>query len=203
MVMTFMKIKFEDNYAFHDFKQAIKETLASRNKREIDFPNYRKSSVMMLFMEKDNSPHVLLTTRTDRVSTHKGQVSFPGGSYDETDKDFLETALRETDEEVGIKASDIEVLGEYDEYISIAGFHVYVYIGALNNRVNYTPCKDEIEDILEVPFSIFFNEEYDRCEKFSYEGRDYDIYYYNYGKSTIWGMTARILTDFSRKVCKA
>jgi 8-oxo-dGTP pyrophosphatase MutT (NUDIX family) len=197
-----MKIKFENNYAFHDFKQAIRETLESREKRTISFPDYRKSAVMMIFMEKGDSPHVLLSLRTDRVSTHKGQVSFPGGSWDETDKDYLETALRETYEEVGIDPSEIEILGEYDEYISIMGFHVYVYVGALNREVKYNPCADEIEEILEVPFSLFYNEQYDKCEKVTYDGRDYDVYYYTYGSSTIWGMTARILTDFSRKVCK-
>lgn len=197
-----MKIEFSSNYAFQDFKQTLKETLASREKRTINFPDYRKSSVMMLFMEKENTPHVLLSLRTDRVSTHKGQVSFPGGSWDETDKDYLETALRETYEEVGIDPAEIEVLGEYDEYISIMGFHVYVYVGALNREVKYIPCADEIEEILEVPFSLFYHEKYDRCEKVTYDGRDYDVYYYTYGSSTIWGMTARILTDFSRKVCK-
>ncbi|HOP30173.1 MAG TPA: CoA pyrophosphatase [Spirochaetota bacterium] len=197
-----MKIEFSNNYAFHDFKQALRETLSSREKRTISFPDYRKSAVMMIFMERDNSPHVLLSLRTDRVSTHKGQVSFPGGSWDETDKDYLETALRETYEEVGIDPAEIEVLGEYDEYISIMGFHVYVYIGALNREIEYTPCADEIEEILEVPFSLFYNEQYDKCEKVTYDGRDYDVYYYTYGNSTIWGMTARILTDFSRKVCK-
>ncbi len=197
-----MKIEFSSNYAFQDFKKTLKETLASREKRTINFPDYRKSSVMMLFMEKENKPHVLLSLRTDRVSTHKGQVSFPGGSWDDTDKDYLETALRETYEEVGIDPAEIEVLGEYDEYISIMGFHVYVYVGALNREVKYTPCADEIEEILEVPFSLFYHEKYDRCEKVTYDGRDYDVFYYTYGSSTIWGMTARILTDFSRKVCK-
>jgi len=202
MVKIFIKTEFDSNYTFYDFKQAIKETLKTRDKRTIDFPDYRKSSVMMLFMEKENVPHVLLSLRTDRVSTHKGQVSFPGGSYDDTDRDYLETALRETHEEVGIDPSEIEILGEYDEYISIMGFHVYVYVGALNRDVPYNVCEDEIEEMLEVPFSIFYNEEFDRCEKFTHEGRDYDVYYYYYGDSTIWGMTARILTDFSRKVCK-
>lgn len=197
-----MKTEFDSNYTFNDFKREIKEALSSREKRSISFPDYRKSAVMMLFMEKDGEPHVLLSLRTDRVSTHKGQVSFPGGSYDETDRDFLETALRETFEEVGIEPSEIEVLGEYDEYISIAGFHVYVYAGALNRPVEYKISADEIEEILEVPFSLFYNESYDRCEKVTYAGRDFDVYYYNFKNSTIWGLTARILTDFSRKVCK-
>jgi hypothetical protein len=83
-----------------------------------------------------------------------------------------------------------------------ARFHVYTYVGALNRVQKYNPSKDEIDTILEVPFSIFYNEEYTKCEKINYGGRDYDVYYYGYNEAVIWGLTARILTDFSRKVCK-
>jgi len=197
-----MNMQFTSANDFNAFKKYITGTLSSRKKRSIDFPEYRKSAVMILFMEKDESPHVVLTLRTDKVSTHKGQVSFPGGGYDSSDKDFLDTALRETMEEVGIKAGDIEVLGEFDEYISIMGFHVYVFVGALDRIPEYVVSKDEIDEMLEVPFSLFYNEEYTRCEKINHQGRDYDVYFYDYGKATIWGMTARILTDFSRKVFK-
>jgi len=197
-----MNMQFSVADDFNTFKKFISEQLSGRKKRSINFPEYRKSAVMILFMEKDNSPHVLLTLRTDKVSTHKGQVSFPGGGYDSSDKDFLDTALRETMEEVGIPPEEIEILGEFDEYISIAGFHVYVHVGALNKVQEYVVCRDEIDEMLEVPFSLFYNEKYTKCEKFTHEGRDFDIYYYDYGKAVIWGMTARILTDFARKICK-
>ena len=197
-----MNMQFNAEFDFKDFKKSISEKLSSRKKRTIDYPEYRKSAVMILFMEKDDSPHVLMTLRTDKVSTHKGQVSFPGGGYDSTDKSFLDTALRETMEEVGIPSWEIELLGEYDEYISIAGFHVYVHVGALNRIQPYVVCKDEIDRMLEVPLSLFYNEEYNRCEKVSHEGREFDIYYYDFDNTTIWGMTARIMTDFARKVCR-
>jgi len=197
-----MNMQFTSGNDFTAFKKFITEKLSVRQKRSINFPEYKKSAVMILFMEKESSPHVLLTLRTDKVSTHKGQVSFPGGGYDSSDKSFLETALRETMEEVGIAPEEIEVLGEFDEYISIMGYHVYVYVGALNRMQNYVVCTDEIDEMLEVPFSKFYNEEYTKCEKITYEGRDYDVYYYDYGNNTIWGMTARILTDFARKMYK-
>jgi len=197
-----MNMQFSIANDFNAFKKVISDTLSSRKKRSINFPEYRKSAVMILFMEKDESPYVVLTLRTDKVSTHKGQVSFPGGGYDSSDKDFLETALRETMEEVGIAPEDIEVLGEFDEYISIMGYHVYVFVGALDKTHEYVVCKDEIDEMLEVPFSLFYNEEYTKCEKINHQGKDFDVYFYDYGKATIWGMTARILTDFSRKVFK-
>ncbi len=197
-----MNMQFSIANDFNVFKKFISDALSSRKKRSINFPEYKKSAVMILFMEKEGSPHVVLTLRTDKVSTHKGQVSFPGGGYDSSDKDFLETALRETMEEVGISPEDIEILGEFDEYISIMGFHVYVFVGALGKIPEYVVCKDEIDEMLEVPFSLFYNEEYTKCEKINHQGKDYDVYYYDYGKATIWGLTARILTDFSRKIFK-
>jgi len=201
--MIFMKLNFDSTYSFEDFKKEIINKLSSRNKRSIDFPDFRKSAVLMLFLEKNNSPHVVLTVRSDKVSTHKGQVAFPGGSHDEDDKDFLETALRETYEEIGLHQSLIEILGEYDEYISIMGFHVYVFVGALKDIPEYNICEDEIAELIEVPFSLFYNEEYTKTERVLYDGNEYDVYYYDYNGITIWGMTARILTDFSRNVCKS
>lgn len=198
-----MKFNFDSTYSFEDFKKEITNKLSSRNKRSIDFPDFRKSAVLMLFLEKNNSPHVVLTVRSDKVSTHKGQVAFPGGSHDEDDKDFLETALRETYEEIGLHQSLIEILGEYDEYISIMGFHVYVFVGALKDIPEYNICEDEIAELIEVPFSLFYNEEYTKTERVLYDGNEYDVYYYDYNGITIWGMTARILTDFSRNVCKS
>ena len=197
-----MNMQFSSTDDFNAFKNYITGKLAGRKKRTIDFPEYRKSAVMILFMEKEGQPHVILTLRTDKVSTHKGQVSFPGGGYDSTDKNFLDTALRETMEEVGIAQEEIEILGEFDEYISIMGFHVYVFVGALGKIPEYIVCKDEIDEMLEVPFSIFYNEEYNKCEKITHQGKEFDVYFYDYGKTTIWGMTARILTDFARKIFK-
>lgn len=197
-----MNLQFDKPGDFEVFKETLRERLRNREKRSISFPDYRKAAVMMLFFVKNNIPHVLLQLRTDRVSTHKGQVSMPGGGFDSTDRDLLHTALRETHEEMGIDPSAIEVIGEFDEYISIMGFQVNVFAGALNSAVEYTACDDETEQILEVPFSLFYNEEFYKCEKLTYEGREFDVYYYDFNGITVWGMTARILTDFSRKICR-
>ncbi len=197
-----MKMQFESPADFEEFKESLRKRLRERPRRSISYPDYRKAAVLILFFEKEKSPHVIMTLRTERVSTHKGQVSFPGGGFDSTDRDFLNTALRETHEEVGIEPSAVEVIGEFDEYISIMGFHVYVFAGALNSKPEYRPCTDETEQVLEVPLSMFINEEYERCEKLEHEGREFDVYYYNFNGITIWGMTARIMTDFSRKICR-
>lgn len=187
---------------FTAFKASIREKLSVREKKTVKSDKHKKSVVMILFMEKNEKPHVILTLRTDKVSTHKGQISFPGGGFDETDNSYLEAGLRETYEEIGILPEDIEILGEFDEYLSITGYHIYVFAGAVNRAHEYTVSTDEIDEMLEVPFSIFYNNEYVRHEKIVYDRAEYDLFHYEYGKAAIWGLTARILTDFANKVCK-
>jgi len=197
-----MNIRFDEPGDFEVFKETIRDKLKKRAKRFISFPDYKRAAVMMLFFEKNASPHVLLQLRTNRVSTHKGQVSMPGGGFENTDRDMLHTALRETHEETGIEPSQIEVIGEFDEYISILGFQVNVFVGALNSKVDYSAFDDETEQILEVPFELFYRENFYKREKLNHEGREYDVYFYDFNGITVWGMTARILTDFSRKICR-
>ena len=200
MVVTFMNLHFSNDHDFHDFTIELKNRLASRPVRELDRPSLRASAVMMLIMEKDNEAQVLLTKRTSKVGTHKGDMSFPGGTRDEEDKNLLSTALRETQEEVGIAPEDIEVLGEFDHFMSIAGFHVSTFIGIIPYPCAYTVSEDEIEACVEVPLHLFRDKKFDKKQEIEFEGDRYNIYHYYYGSYEIWGLTARILTDFGTKI---
>lgn len=191
------EIEFTSDNGFSRFCEKIKSELSSRDKKTCSNPGYRKASVLILLVNKNNTPHVILTQRTEHVSTHKGDVSFPGGTIDASDENYLFTALRETHEEIGIPPEKISILGEFDEYISLAGFHVNVFAGAADFPLQYDLCRDEIDSILEVPVSLFCNEGYYRCDKFDHKGQEVCVYYYDYSGTTIWGMTARILTDFA------
>lgn len=190
-------IIFTSDSDFNLFAEKISKDLERREKQCCTYPEYRKASVLILLVNKNNSPHVILTLRTNTVSTHKGQVSFPGGGFDNTDKDFLFTALRETYEEIGIPPEKIQILGEFDDYISLAGFEVHVYAGITDYPVNYDLSADEIDIILEVPLSLFRNKEYTRYDKIQHKDKEVQIYYYDWEGTSIWGMTARILTDFA------
>ena len=127
-----MNFDFKTDNDYIHFKKIIKERLAQRNKIKAEKAGTRPAAVMMILMNKDNKAHVFLTKRTDNVRTHKGQVSFPGGAWEKDDNDLLKTALRETYEETGIKPDDIEVIGEFDEYISISDFHVSTFVGSIS-----------------------------------------------------------------------
>jgi len=197
-----MKMLFISESDFLEFKDELRRRLSERQVRECENDGHKPSAVKILIMNKNNAPHVLLTRRTDKVNTHKGQVSFPGGGFDETDGDILGTAYRETFEEVGIQRGDIEYLGKFDDYISLYGFHISCFVGAIEYPREYHLNSDEIDACFEAPLSMFVNEEYESVEKYYYQGRDYDVFYYNHDNFVIWGLTARILTDFARKVLK-
>lgn len=191
------EIRFTSDKEFEQFCEKVKSELSSREKKICSNPDYRKAAVLILLVNKNNIPHVILTRRSESVSTHKGDVSFPGGTVDADDENFLFTALRETYEEIGIPPEKIRVLGEFDEYVSLAGFHVNVYAGSADYPLQYNLSEDEIDSILEVPLSCFCNDGYYKCDRFVHNGEEVCVYYYNYCGTTIWGMTARILTDFA------
>ncbi len=186
---------------FRAFKDEVRRRLEARDHREIPGSDLRRAAVMMLLMDREGEPHVLLTLRTDRVTSHKGQVAFPGGAVDPGDGGHLEAALRETEEEVGIPPDLVEYIGRFDDYISIAGFHVFCHVGAVEYPF---PCKvneDEIESCFTAPLSLFSEDRCERIELYNYRGDDYRVFFYRHEGYEIWGLTARILTDFRAKIC--
>lgn len=195
-----MRTHFGSEQDYKEFKTELRARLDRHRPREIQKPEFHRAAVMMLLLNKDGEAHVLLTKRTEKVATHKGQVSFPGGRHDAGDADLLQTALRETGEEVGIPRSDIEVLGRFDDFISIAGFHVVTFVGVIPHPYSYVLNRDEIEDYLEAPLSLFVNRQYEKVEHIMFEGNRYSVYYYFFNGFDIWGLTARILTDFAAKI---
>ena len=197
-----MDLKFRTNEDFRAFKDILRKRLTSREIKGVHVPDFIPSAVMILFMNRDNEAHVFLTKRTNKVATHKGDVSFPGGSIDEGDEDAMAAAFRETYEEAGILSDDIEMIGRFDEYYSVSGFHVSTFVGIIDYPYQYKINTAEIETCFEAPLSIFYNKEYDRIENFESYHKDMKVYYYSYKGFTIWGLTARILTDFAEKILK-
>ena len=202
MAATCMKMYFETDNDFSAFKEELRRRLESRPNRDLEESGLKHSAVMMLLMNRDNAPHVLLTRRTDTVSTHKGQVAFPGGAMDDHDDDYRSVAYRETWEEVGIPREKIEYIGRFDDYISISGFHVTCFVGAIEYPYESTLSRGEIESIIDAPLAMFVDQKYDRYEIYNYKGNDYRVFFYYHRGYEIWGLTARILTDFGEKICR-
>jgi 8-oxo-dGTP pyrophosphatase MutT (NUDIX family) len=197
-----MKTSFQSNDDYVSFTEELEKRLKKIEPRELVSDDLKRSAVMVLFMNKNNSPHILMTKRSYKVKTHKGQISFPGGGYESEDKDIIETAYRETFEEVGVPKSEINYIGKFDDYVSIYGYHISCFVGSIDYPFNYDFSSDEIDDYVEAPLDIFINLKYDKTSKYEHEGKEYTILYYYYEHQEIWGLTARIMTDFAQKICK-
>jgi 8-oxo-dGTP pyrophosphatase MutT (NUDIX family) len=195
-----MKMRFVNKAEFDAFKNEISVRLGARSIRHINIDSRRSSAVNMLLLNKENEPHVFLTKRSADLPHHKGQVAFPGGGFDETDGSILETAMRETFEETGIEPREIETLGRFDDFITASGYHVACFVGALSYPFKYKLNGGEVDKCFEAPMRIFANREYSKLEKAEIAGKTVTVYHYQYMDNDIWGLTARILTDFSVKI---
>ena len=154
------------------------------------------AAVMVLLYPKDGDHWVLLNKRSELVVHHKGEISFPGGATDPGDHNALETALRETEEEMGIRREDIKVLGEMDEVATRSRFRVRVFTGTIGHPYEFHPSADEIAEIVEFPVSALLDPSCVRVEThWQGEGPD-TVYSYAYDKHLVFGATARILQQF-------
>ena len=132
---------------------ALRSSLDRHDVRVSDPDGFMPAAVMILLYEKDGEYCVLLNKRSELVEHHKGEMSFPGGAKDPTDMDFLDTALRETEEEMGISRSDITVLGQLDDIITRSDFVVKVYVGTIPYPYKFHPSEIEIAEVVEAPIN--------------------------------------------------
>jgi 8-oxo-dGTP pyrophosphatase MutT (NUDIX family) len=132
----------------------FKQVLAERVKVDITDSDLMPAAVLILLYAKNGSFHVLLNKRSELVEYHKGEISFPGGARDPEDRDFVDTALRETEEEMGVSRGDITILGQLDDIITRTNFGVRVYVGTIPYPYPFNPSADEIAEVLEIPISV-------------------------------------------------
>ena len=136
---------------------------------------------------------VVLARRTERVPHHKGQVCFPGGSRDPEDRDLLATALREAGEELGIRRTDVALLGTMDPVPTVTGFFIQPYVARLPTSATFRLDGFEMAEVFEAPLSIFGDFARYRSARSTFLGEAYDVLFFDYASYTIWGATARIL----------
>ena len=166
-------------------KQQIEEILRHRKKKKITGKNLKASAVLIPLFYNRGQCHVLFTERSDEVDFHKGQVCFPGGSREPSDSSLLQTALRETEEEIGLRAQDVEILGEFDDNVTFTSHYVISpFVAFIPHPYPLKADSREIKEIFSVPLSFLMDEANFKQDSYEYEGH------------TIWGATARILRQF-------
>ena len=176
-------------------KHRIKTALAHHKRVELA-PGPVPAAVLVPLFLKNGAYHILFTKRTENLTHHRGQVSFPGGVSQPEDLDSLRTALRETWEEVGISPDKVEVLGVLDDFLSIYNYLVTPYVGmvAAEHQLQINPA--EIERIIEVPLSFLQQPDIFRIEEWNWQGSTYSLFSIEYEGDKIWGLTAAILKQF-------
>ncbi len=154
-----------------------------------------KASVLVPLVDREGEFSVLLTQRTDHLHDHAGQVSFPGGRVENHDVDAIDTALRETEEEVGLHRRHVETIGVLDSYITRTGFDVTPVVGFVNPPFETQLDEFEVASIFEVPLSFFLNR--DNHEKREYDLEEVRRYFYvlPYKDHYIWGATAGMIVN--------
>ncbi|MEK7364395.1 MAG: CoA pyrophosphatase, partial [candidate division NC10 bacterium] len=177
-------------------RKKVEAALADRRRRVVDSESLIPAAVLLLLTNR-RGPHVVFAKRTEDVTHHKGQFSFPGGIVETWDGSRLETALREAQEEIGLPPSAVDILGTLDDTETRATqFVITPFVGMISQPVSYTPDGKEIERVLEVPLEALLDPANVRVEMWERDGEIHPVYFYEYNGETIWGATARILKQF-------
>ncbi len=174
----------------------IRTILSSRKRRVIEHPPFSHAAVLVPLFKKGDGCHLLFTKRSDQVKYHKGEISFPGGVVDEEDLELINTALREADEEIGLKKNDVQILGILDDIMTVTQFIVTPIVGLFPYPYPFKVSEVEIAELIEVPLSPLLRENSLSEKEIIRNGQREIVYAYQYEKHVIWGATARILKQF-------
>jgi 8-oxo-dGTP pyrophosphatase MutT (NUDIX family) len=141
----------------------------------------------------------LLTQRTEKLSSHAGQIAFPGGKLDPGET-ALDAALRETEEETGLSRKFVEPLGYLDGYLTITGYVITPVVALVQPGFTLAPHADEVDDVFEVPLAFLMNSANRERHTRDWQGLPRHYYAYPYGNRYIWGATAGMLKNLSDRL---
>jgi 8-oxo-dGTP pyrophosphatase MutT (NUDIX family) len=160
----------------------------------------RPAAVLIPIVERAQGLSVLFTRRADHLARHAGQVSFPGGRIGEDDDDAVAAALRETEEEVGLPRSFVDVRGELDRYETGTGFAIQPFVGLVREGFELRIDASEVAEAFEVPLTFLMDRGNHKQETAHWQGRERRYYAMQYERHYIWGATAGILVNLYERL---
>lgn len=172
---------------------------------DIEAMNPRQAAVMALFYEKNKQTHIVLILRKTYKGIHSNQVGFPGGKVEEEDNDLLDTALRETFEEVGVPKDDMMLIKELTNiYIPPSNFWVQSFMGYSTKPVNFVAQEDEVEAIIEVPLiELLDPSSLGKHRITTSYATDIEVPTLQLQEQVVWGATAMMLSEINALVLNA
>jgi 8-oxo-dGTP pyrophosphatase MutT (NUDIX family) len=153
----------------------------------------RRAGVMVGCVEREHGLNVILIHRAEHLKHHPGQVAFPGGKYEDSDRSIISTAIRETEEEIGIPGKQIRVLGTLPELITVSRFLVTPVIALVSPDYRPRPDKNEVASVFEVPASYLFDIQQLYSQIFRLGSVNHRVFAIPYEEHFIWGVTAQII----------
>jgi len=180
-------------------KQRISDVLSGRERQTYTFHDLplTPAAVLLPLYEKDGELYIVFTKRPETMQFHKGQICFPGGRCSDEDESPRDTALREAFEEIGLRADDVEVLGELDKMCTASSnFLITPFVALIPHPYEFTASEEEIDELIEIPVSTLLdkNNYYEKLQEF--HGAPYLGSFFDYEGRVIWGATAKILRQF-------
>lgn len=162
------------------------------------YPHKLKSAAVLIpIVSNQGQLEVLLTKRASHLRHHPGQISFPGGKAEPSDQNLIATALRETQEEIGLKPENIQILGQLKSYQTISGYEITPIVAFAQKEQNYQFDDNEVAEVFHVPLSHFLKREHHIKVATFHQGKSHNIHFMPYQNHNIWGATAAILHDLS------
>lgn len=174
----------------------VADRLARHRPAHIPQQGLRPAAVLLPLYLRDGEETIFFTRRTDHLEHHSGEISFPGGAWQEDDGDLRITALRETEEEMGIAPADVTLLGRLDDFYSIHGYHVVPFVGTFAWPYPFRVNPDEIAELIELPLARLRDPTIFHTEDWHHRGRVHPVHFYLIDGHQIWGLTAAILKQF-------
>lgn len=160
----------------------------------------KPAAVLCPIVEREGTLNLLFTQRSSHLKHHAGQVSFPGGKQEPTDGDLMQTALRETEEEIGLSRVLIDVVGSLPRFRTVSRFDVTPYVGFVSSPFELTLDKNEVESVFEVPLAHAINPENHHAHWVERKGERHPVYFIPWGEHNIWGATAAFVRNLSNKL---
>lgn len=164
---------------------------------------FRKAAVLIPVTRlRNDESHVVLTVRSENLKSHAGQISLPGGTTEADDLDEAATALRESEEEIGLQAHQVEVIGRLGELALPSGFRVTPVIGIIENDLEFEACPIEVSDVFQAPLDLILDPTAYMQSSYEYQNQERKVLELHYEDYRIWGATAAILHHLAVQVEK-
>lgn len=185
-----------------ELERALRGAFADHHPVTLDMPEARSAAVLIPIYPNPE-PTLIFTVRSESLPSHKGQISFPGGSIDPEDASPEQAALREAQEEIGLDPGHVTIVGRLDDMPTfVSGYVVSPVVGVLAERPALVANPAEVAGVLEIPLEDLVDE-IRREPGFSERGRTYPTEAWVWNDHVIWGVTARLLRDLLARLAAA